>query len=229
MKKIILWDWDGTLVNSLPYKYEEIWNEVFKDNVDAQDIVRAYIQTEEGKRCNRYGLIAHTLQQVGELESGVDANTDPTVERYAGLYKRAAADAIPTFGLLPGANEVLKELSDTGHRMYLVSGGGSDKDLDVLLTQLNVRDFFEGVFGFGVSHAVGVGFGKYDNFLRITEKENTSDKEKFVVIGDTKKDKELAEKIGCDFIGITHKYNDWKASRSEKIVSTLPEILEILS
>tara|TARA_B100000508_G_scaffold53235_1_gene41237 strand:- start:15729 stop:16418 length:690 start_codon:yes stop_codon:yes gene_type:complete len=229
MKKIILWDWDGTLVNSLPYKYEEIWSHVFEGNEEAQNIVRDFIKTPEGKRCNRYGLIAYTLQKTGELSESVEPSEDPIVEKYAALYKEGAANAIPTFGLLPGAQEVLEKLSGEGHHMHLVSGGGSDEDLDQLLTNIGVRKFFNGVFGFGISKAVGTGFGKHDNFLRIAEIEGVSAPEQYVVIGDTPKDKEFAQKIGCDFIGVANQYNEWTPSKDPKVAANLLEVPGLLS
>lgn len=209
MKKIILWDWDGTLVNSLPYKYEGIWDDIFINNEVAQKTVKEFIQTNEGKRYNRYGLIAYALQQQGLLSENENPNSSELVEKYAERYRYASAQAVPSFGLLPGAEDILSNLFSAGYTMYLVSGGGSDEELKQLLEKLNVDQYFKDIFGYGSVTANSTDFGKYDSFLRVLKKEKYPSPNNFIVIGDSAKDKELAQKIGCDFIGVAHKYNKW--------------------
>jgi len=222
MSRIIIWDWDGTLADSLPHKYESVWKDVFPEREDLERAVISFIHTEEGKRCNRYGLIAHVLIEAGELDKDTDPTKSSLVETYAAKYKKSISKKVPS--LRPGVPEALAELKKT-FRMYIVSGGGSDQDLEQLLTKLSVKDYFEGIFGYGVSKAKNVSFGKVENFKRIKDLEEEISE--VIVIGDTPKDREFAESINARFIGIAHAYNNFVVG--DDVVTQVSEIPALLA
>ena len=224
-KKIIIWDFDGVIVDSIPYKYGPIWKDVFSDEVEKEESVISFLNTEKGKLVNRYGLIAHSLGITG---SDDQIKNDINVRKYAEKYRKCSVDGVIKIGMFAGAKEVLQSLSDQGHTMYIVSGGGNDEDLKQITDGLSISHFFNGIFGFGDIKMPLVTFGKFENFKRIAEIEGTFDSEKYLVIGDGESDYILSKEIGCDFIGVHSKWNMWNSNNVMKsfTVSDIEEILE---
>lgn len=223
MKKIIIWDFDGVIVDSIGYKYDDIWADVFEGEEDRRQSVLAYLKTEEGKSVNRYGLIAHALGVTGSDE---EIKAHPEVKKYAERYRGAAVNGVAKIGMFEGAAEVLKGLFDTGHPMYIVSGGGSDEDLKEVTKQLSIDQYFKGIFGFGEIHMPLVSFGKWENYKRVSKIEGANDPKQYVVIGDGGSDYRLAQEIGCDFIAMPTEWNKWSEDIEMKkmLVASISEV-----
>lgn len=214
-KSILIWDWDGTLVDSLQYKYEDIWNEVFPDEPEKRARVQEFIRTPKGKSVNRYGLI----QQVVAPEDD---------KKYVDRYGRAAMEQIERDGLFPRVREMLERLRRDGYSMYLVSGGGTDEDLKKMTESLGVGECFRGIFGFGAAGASLTSFGKDENFDRVMESEKEPDPSRYIVIGDGETDKTFAERVGAAFIGIANTWNAWRAD-GVSIVASAADVEDVLS
>lgn len=211
-ENVIIWDWDGTLVDSITYKYTDIWKVVFKDDSHKQGIAAEYLLSEEGKGKNRYGLIIYTLIQTDHPEfvdlSEALLKDNPVVQQYAQLYDAAAKKHLYDNGMYPNVEEMLRSLHSKGYRMYLISGGGTDDDLEEMTKKLEVRDYFLKVYGFGSPGTDLVRFGKMENYKRLLANENNPGI--YTVIGDSQTDKKFADKIGALFIGVASVWNRWE-------------------
>jgi len=228
--QILIWDWDGTLVDSLGYKYVQIWKKVFEGEQEKQDSVLAFMKTSVGRSVTRYGLIAHALAEVGELKSQDVAKADykerAIIEKYVERYKEGATEASVKAGLFPGVCEILSELKERDVVMYIISGGGNDGDLYKMSESLGVASYFKGIFGFGMPESSLASFGKLDNFERIKKAEEVEDISRYVVIGDSESDKLFAERVGCKFVGIANKWNNWNVGiEADKVITS--SILDI--
>ncbi len=219
-KKIIIWDWDGVIVDSLDYKYINIWRNVFYNDLEKQESVINFIKTPEGKKINRYGLVKYALVMSGEknLENLTDdeLKKHPLIKKYVDIYNTKVKDGIRNIGMRHDVRNVLRTLHDDGHHMYVVSGGGSDADLMEFAEFFDIKKYFKAIFGFGAPEVSLTGFGKYQNFKRIVKLENTKEAKRYVVIGDSMSDYCLAGDIGCDFIAIPNKWNRW--NKNKKII-----------
>lgn len=222
-KKIIIWDFDGVIVDSIGYKYDGIWADVFEGEEERRQSVLTFLNTEEGKSVNRYGLIAHALGVSGSDE---EIKEHPEVVKYAKRYRDAAISGVIKIGMFDGAKEVLEKLLESGHSMYIVSGGGSDEDLKEVTEKLRIDQYFKGIFGFGETHMPLVSFGKWENYERLSKIEGVDHPKQYVVIGDGDSDYKLAQDIDCDFIAIPTEWNNWEEDKGMKkmLVASIREV-----
>jgi phosphoglycolate phosphatase-like HAD superfamily hydrolase len=228
-RKIIIWDWDGVVVDSITYKYVDIWKEVFPERPDLWNVIADYLNTSEGRSVNRYGLIKRALVADGvkEIENldGEELKNYSKIEERATLYANAVRDNIEKM-LIPEAAEALKELAKVGHHMYVVSGGGSDADLVEAAEKLGLKKYFKGFFGFGDPKMPLVSFGKFENFEQVAKQEKTKNPNNYVVIGDGDSDYQLAKEIGCQFIAIGSSWNNWAENEEMKprLISSIKDL-----
>lgn len=213
MKKILIWDWDGTLIDSLDYKYVGVWQEVFPGDEIKQKAIIEFIQTPEGKLVNRYGLICHALAVTGTSDIvGLDDDnlkSHPCVRLAAERYAQATTLHNYSNGLCEGVESMLANLYNKGYHMYVISGGGTDNDLQEMLKNLKIDKYFKRIFGFGNPGAPFVHFGKHQNFVRVMEVEEDNNVSNYVIVGDEFTDYEFAEKVGCQFVAVKSKWNQW--------------------
>lgn len=229
---ILIFDWDGVIADSINYKYKGIWEDVFPDDAEKHKSIADFIKTDEGKLVNRYGLIRHALIESGEDSlrgiDGVRLKNHPLVYQYAERYNKAAIEGVAKIGMFSDTEKTLRELNKKGYKMYVISGGGTDADLEELANRFGVRDYFIKLFGFGDPKMPLVTFGKYANFERIVKIEGDKNPEQYIVIGDGESDRILAKEIGCPFIGIAREWNRWQESEDHKVVSQTADIIKFL-
>jgi len=210
--KILIWDWDGTLVNTIPYKYEHIWKDVFVDEEEKQKIVIDFIRSPEGRGINRYGLIKHALLHTDRPDlktvSDEELEADADIQKYAKRYKDNSEKHAVDVGLFSGTMEVLEGLFSDGYSMYIVSGGGTNEDMTRMAEDIGILKYFKGAYGFGAGGFTS--FSKIENFKTISSKEGVDDASQYVVIGDSVSDYRFAENIGAGFIGFVRPWNRWE-------------------
>jgi len=233
MKPVLIWDWDGTLVDSLDYKYEDIWSEIFPEDKKKQKIVISYIQTPKGKLVNRYGLIRYVLSVTDNPEiAHWDDETfknNTHVKVLVSRYEHAVKAFLYKNGLRAGARQTLSSLFQNGYHMYIISGGGTDDSLKEIMKEFDIDKYFRAIFGFGSKGTSLTRFGKNENFSRVVGLEKNADASCYVVIGDSISDYTFTKKIGSNFIGIKNKWNVWSNdSQRFLVVSSIAEIPTIL-
>ncbi|MFT7507218.1 MAG: phosphoglycolate phosphatase-like HAD superfamily hydrolase [Acidimicrobiales bacterium] len=229
--RVIIWDWDGTLVDSMTFKYGDIWKEVFVNESQKQKIAIGHLQSKEGKGKNRYGLIIHTLIQTSNPEfvsiSEDVLKDNALIQKYAQIYDGAAKRHVYNDGLYPNVVQLLEMLTVQGYCMYMISGGGTDTDLDEMTTTLGVRPYFKKVYGFGSGETGLTRFGKMSNYERLLQNEGGSVSNGYIVIGDSQTDKDFAEKIGASFVGVESVWNQW--GTSDQVFPTVACVAEVES
>lgn len=229
VKPILIWDWDDTLVETLEYKYGGIWNVVFSDDIEKQHAAIIFVKTPEGRLMNRYGLICHALISTGSDEvanlSDSECKKHPQVIEAASRYDCAAKAFVYKNGLRDGAHDTLEKLFSDSYSMYLVSGGGTDDDLQEMTIRLSIDKYFKGIFGFGSLGASLTRFGKQENFARVMKMETDDDTAHYTVIGDSETDYSFAEKVRSRFIGIVTKLNGWRVGKEPfPVVAAIADI-----
>jgi phosphoglycolate phosphatase-like HAD superfamily hydrolase len=207
-KSILIWDWDGTLVDTIIYKYDGIWDDVFPNDSEKQKIVKEFLESPEGRGVNRYGLIRKALGLEGLSDEELKNNS--SVVHHAGLYKKFSEEFVVKNGTYPNTKEVLEKLFSDGYSMYIISGGGNDEDLVRMAESVGIGNFFKGIYGFGSTGSALTSFDKKANFKRIQEKEGQKNTSKYIIIGDSISDYEFAESVGAKFVGFIREWNKWK-------------------
>lgn len=231
----VIWDFDETIVPNLAYKYEGIWKDVFPDDRAKHESIVEYLATPEGQQVNRYGLIKHALIATGETELvGLEDDAlknHPLIAMYADVYQRKAIEGTVKIGMFPCIPQVISDLQLAGYHQYIISGGGSDDDLNTIAERLQIAHYFEAIYGFGDPKLPLVTFEKHANFLRVKDIEQEEDPATYIVIGDSESDWVLAQDIGCHFIGIATKWNGWQEEKTAEktIIRYRCEISDLLS
>lgn len=238
-KRIIIWDWDGVVVDSIDYKYLDIWEKIFPGETKKHKLVRDLVHTKEGRAMNRYDLIREALVSGGNESmkdlSGAALEAHPDMKEYADRYARGSVSGVIEKGLLLGVEKVIQKLFDDGYSMYVISTS-KDDDLHTIADVLGMEKYFKKLLGFSRKLPDGTigGFDKYESFKEVVEIENVESPDRYVVIGDGGSDYKLSKQIGCPFIAIATKWNEWANDPEMKPmlledIEGLPERLEELS
>ena len=218
-KTIVIWDWDGALVDSLTYKYLHVWEDVFPGETEKHKFLIDLINTPEGKKMNRYELMREALVHFGDktLEgiSREELADHPLMQEYGKRYAGGSVPGIVKTGLFPDSKRVLQELSDDDYPMYIISTS-KHEDLQTITEALQVDHYFKLRLGFGwppfierKSEGEAGGYDKYESFKEVAAREGTEDPARYVVIGDGSSDHKLAQQIGCRFIALATRWNGW--------------------
>jgi len=230
---VLIWDWDGTLVDSLDYKYGDIWDKVFLGEPERVKIVKDFIKTSKGKGVNRYGLIKHTLLNTGlpELAELSDElfKKHSLITKYVNRYDQLSKFQIEEeLFLLAGVKDMLERLQITGYSMYIISGGGTDNSLQSMAESLGIRKYFRDIFGFGGVGTRLISFGKRENFDRLIKIEQNFNPSNCIIIGDGETDLQFANDVGCRFIGIANEWNKWQVDNTN-IVSSVTDVEKLIN
>lgn len=212
-KPILIFDWDGVIVDSNAWKWEGAWKEVFSEEPLLVKITTQILSDDADKTLNRYQLIDETLARADK--QGILPLYSK--KEYADLFGKAVRDGVVHIGLFPGVKDVLKQLHFAGYRMYVISAT-LQKDLEYIARELSVEDYFVEIYGLPGNKL------EHADTICSHEKANAE----YIVVGDGNSDRELAKEIGCPFIGIANKWNGWEVTDDKKIVSRVKDITRFL-
>ena len=229
-KPILIFDWDGVIVDSNDWKWDEMWREIFPTN-GLSVIARNILKTKEGRSLTRYELIRRILLEGGLTElSAYDersAVAHPSVAEALERFRGVSLRGVLKRGLFKGARDVLNDLKTRGYSLYVITGTAHD-DIMHLALEFNVVDLFKGIYGIVVSEQVGGAINKEGAFQKIILAEQTSDPDSYIVVGDGESDRALAENVGCRFVGVVNRWNGWEDASFPLIrdLTELPKILD---
>lgn len=219
-KKVILFDLDGTLVDSAPdlalavnHMLESLERDTF-----SSDIIRSWV-----------GNGAQTLVKRGLSGSSViDESIDPelfsqALDTFLGFYAKNLCVTTVTY---PNVSATLKALKSKGYRLALVTNKPYDF-IEPLLEGLALTDLFELCLG-GDSLAKK----KPDPLplLHVCERLNVNASE-CVMVGDSKNDILAASAANMHSIGVTYGYNyneHISHYKPNHVVDDLAEIVTLL-
>lgn len=174
--KIILWDWNGTLINDAALGCE-LLNDLFNE--------KGYppISLERYREAYR-----HPIEEMYRF-LGIDLERHP-FDTFTHAWHTKYVERLHTLSLHHDAVETLKRLQQRGSRQSILSALPSPV-LTSSVERHQVGGFFEHVVGLSDNR----GDGKVHNGISLIEKLQASSKE-VTVIGDSSHDAEVARAIG---------------------------------
>jgi phosphoglycolate phosphatase-like HAD superfamily hydrolase len=171
-----------------------------------------------GKAGGRREILQHTLHVLGEAPESINSLAEIASQEFDNYVQSKILED----GLVPGALQVLEELSMHGIPLYLNSGTATSA---LLLSAKNLRidRFFKGILGSTNS--------KVENIHFIANEEGITDFSSILVVGDGDSDVSAAQQLGCPFIGIANVWNGWVDKEQPFTVVThlekIPDLLEL--
>jgi phosphoglycolate phosphatase-like HAD superfamily hydrolase len=197
--KVILWDFDGVIMDSMPIRDEGfrfVLSEYPKDQVD--DLME-YHQNNGG--LSRYNKFRYFFEGIRK-----ESITEVEIEEFASKFSDFMLKRLLNEDLLINdtVNFIRKKALD--YRMHIVSGSDQN-ELRIICEALNLEQYFISIHGSPTPKNELV-----KNLLKTNEYNPIA----VVLIGDSHNDLDAAKQNGIDFIG----YNNPKLSiKNQYIVS----------
>ena len=210
MKRLYIFDWDGTLMDSVNRIVSCLRQAALEQGLD--DLEDRHFGDVIG-----LGL----PQALARLYPGLDA---PRVERFRTTYAERflAADGEPAV-LFPGARVLLDELRGRGHQVA-VATGKSRRGLNRILDELDLVQCFD------ATRCADETASKPDpRMLEEIVAELDVDRDRAVMIGDTEYDLEMAARAGIRSVGISHGVHSRERLLRHAPESIVDSLLEILA
>lgn len=207
--KHIIWDWNGTLLDDA-WLCVDVMNGMLKERNLPLKTIGQYREIFDFPVRNYY------------ITLGFDFDTEPFekvglefIVRYNERQKETA--------LHGDVREVLEFFRQKGYRQFILSAR-EQKELEVEIRNLEVRDFFQGIYGLDDHYA----HGKTDVGRKLLEDAGIDPRDA-VFIGDTRHDAEVAEEIGVDCILIPNGHHTSERLKQCKafIINSLQDIISI--
>lgn len=188
--KIIVFDFDGTLVDSNQIKYDAFFELFPRDNFHKRiikDILEKYLEE------SRYIIIRKILERIGSINdiNGKENDVADKVKLLAERYNNLVVDGVKHCKVKSGAMEALKLLS-TSYRLYL-SSTTPESSLKEVVRYRKWDSFFCDIFGYPRD--------KVSTLLEIITRESIKAGE-ILVVGDGNSDKDSALTVGCNFLPV---------------------------
>ena len=188
--KIIVFDFDGTLVDSNRLKHDAFFEVFPADEHHAQTVQRVLSEMNEQ---SRFVILEVTLQRLG-LKKG--AGLGRKVKELADRYNEIVISGAKNCPEMPAAETVLKSLSGR-YRLYL-SSMTPDKELKEIVRFRNWSGYFEDIYGYPHQKSATI--------QQIMERENARPGQ-VVVVGDGNSDRQSADANACCFVQVTPDFN----------------------
>jgi len=187
--KVIVFDFDGTLVDSNQLKYNAFF-ELFPSDSLHKEIVTDVL--DEFIEKSRYVILREILKRINRKTINED-DLDYRVHASAKKYNDIVVDGAKRCKEKSGAKEVLESLSKR-YNLYL-SSTTPETSLKDIVKHRNWEGFFCDIFGYPNE--------KTSVLLEIIKRESVNPEE-LMVIGDGKSDRDSAEYVKCNFFRISN-------------------------
>ncbi len=187
--KVIVFDFDGTLIDSNRLKYDAFF-ELFANTQDHVQTIQNVLS--EKKEQSRYIILEEILRQLGHKQpDGIKKKVKMLADRY---NERVVAGA-KTCSEMPGAGNMLRSLS-WRYRLYISSTTPEEPLKEIVLFR-GWAQLFEDIFGYPRR--------KPETIQHIFKRENVTGSE-VLVVGDGESDRQSAAENGCHFAHITENF-----------------------
>ncbi|MBI4114612.1 MAG: HAD family hydrolase [Candidatus Niyogibacteria bacterium] len=219
MIKVIVFDFDGVIVDSTKLKHEAWFSFFPKENQEAHAALQKV--NPMLKQESRYTIFRAILREMNAPEHTIE----PLVTQYADEYGRRVEDAIVQNGFMPGVEATLPTLAQT-YPLY-INSGTPERALMRLIDRLGIVKYFKVIYGRSEAGDEGIIHSKEGNFKKIIAKEKT-DARDMVLIGDSDIDVRAAESAGCAFIGFSNETNGWGNEQPFPVLRDLRDVIPLL-
>jgi phosphoglycolate phosphatase-like HAD superfamily hydrolase len=181
--EVVIFDFDGTLVDSNRLKYDAYF-ELFAADANHVRTIREVLAEINEK--SRYDILEEICRRLNaDRKDGINGQIKHLADRYGDIVFNGAK----TCPEMPGAGNVLRSLSRP-YRLYLSSTTPEDS-LKKIVHFRGWARYFVDVFGYPRQ--------KSESIRRILTRENAA-KSQVVVVGDRENDRQSAAETGCHFI-----------------------------
>ena len=187
--KVIVFDFDGTLVDSNHLKYDAFF-ELFADDPNHVRTIRKVLSAK--KEQSRFIILEEILRQLGH-EQGDGIKTK--VKQLADRYNDRVLNGAKICPEMPEAGNVLKSLSR--HYRLFVSSTTPEEPLKEIIQYRRWTHWFEDVFGYPRR--------KPETIQLIFKREKAGSPE-VLVVGDGESDRQAAAENSCYFAHVTDKF-----------------------
>ena len=216
MYKIIVFDFDGVLVDSNRIKHEA-WYDVFGELPENEKLAAyEFFPKIDGDSPNRTRRVI--LDGVFRALGRPEHQLSELVEIYSAKYNAITQAGILKLGLISGAMKTLEDLSKKYH-LYLNSSTPIDA-LNESVDNLEIRKYFSGIYGRPET--------KESALEKIFAIENV-DGSQVVFVGDAEADRNAAGAYGCFFIGILSGFTNWTKNEKFVTVESVRDIPSIIN
>jgi phosphoglycolate phosphatase-like HAD superfamily hydrolase len=185
--KVIVFDFDGTLIDSNQLKYDAYYKLFPLDDFHKRIITEVLGEIFEE---SRYVILKEIVRRVNSIIGNED-ELDNRVRELAIKYNDIVVDGAKYCKEKPGAEEALESLSKK-YKLYLNSVT-PETSLKDIVTYRKWENFFCDIFGYPNDKA--------SVLLRIIKKEGLNPVE-VLVVGDGMSDMDSADKVGCRFFHV---------------------------
>ena len=182
--KVIVFDFDGTLIDSNRLKYDAFFKLFPDDAYHAGTVREVLAQIGEA---SRYEILEKILTRLDGRQTVLQRDVAEMAERYNAIV----LDGARRCSEIPGAVQTLKSLA-ARFRLYVSSTTPQDP-LEEIIGFRRWSVYFTGIFGY--PHK------KIATLRRILETENI-DAKALLVVGDGESDREAARENGCLFLHV---------------------------
>ena len=190
MIKCVVFDFDGTLVDSNEIKRETFFAIAHPWDPSGMVVAEVFELWPAADRYEKTYKIAEELISRNLLPRGSSVNK--WASRLVSEYTLQCESAIGSCAEIPGANQLFGELTDQGYLLF-VNSATPEEPLRQLLKLRNWNHFFQAVYGAEASKA--------ENLKTISSTTGAARGE-IVHIGDQQDDLQAAEQFGCHFIAM---------------------------
>ena len=182
--KVIVFDFDGTLVDSNKIKYDAYFELCPRDERHV-----GMIETVLGEMLEESRFVI--LEEIIRRLEGAVPDMQVRVSQLAAKYNEIVMNGVKNCSEKAGTEKALKTLAPR-HRLY-VSSTTPEKALREILRYRNLDRYFSGIFGYPQK--------KNETLLEIMRNEQVCPEE-VLVVGDGESDRIAAEIAGCGFVRV---------------------------
>lgn len=198
MIKTIVFDWDGTLVDSLQLKHD-VWFLIFPRHTKAYFAMQKLLP--ELKTSTR----SQILKKVFTASGDNSISEEEFIAKYSAVYRDNVEGGILKNGFLPGAKEVLENFHEK--LPLYVNSATPEESLLSIVEKIGAKKYFKDIYGRSLAQENHTQYDlKVENLRDIAKKENLNPKE-ILMVGDADADEKASEIFGCKFFKVAPNTN----------------------